>query len=189
MQYLYEWADALLGSNAPSLSAKQMCFRAVVVYIIAWLMLRLVGDRRFAGKYAAIDTLLSITLGATLSRAINGSAAFLPTITASAALVSIHWLVSAVSFRLPQLEPWIKGRRRILIQDGQINRQALQASHLTEYDLEMALRLKTNLTDLDQIALANMEPNGDISIITRADMKVIELPVQGNVKTVRVLLE
>ena len=67
--------SALLGLEASTLSAQQICLRAIVVYIAAWLMVRLVGDRRFAGQPAAIDIVLSLTLGAMLSQGIDGSVA------------------------------------------------------------------------------------------------------------------
>jgi uncharacterized membrane protein YcaP (DUF421 family) len=40
-----------------------------VIYIAALVTVRLVGDRRFIGKYAALDVLLTVILGSTLSRA------------------------------------------------------------------------------------------------------------------------
>lgn len=75
---LYGWVDLALGLNvdAQKLNIWQMGLRAVVIYITAFIMVRIAGDRRFIGKYAAIDVVLGIILGSTLSRAINGTSAF-----------------------------------------------------------------------------------------------------------------
>jgi uncharacterized membrane protein YcaP (DUF421 family) len=166
-----------------------MCVRAVVIYVAAWLMVRLVGDRRFAGKYAAIDIILSITLGATLSRAINGSASFFPTLGAGITLVGLHWLVAALTFWLPQLEPWIKGRSRLLVQDGDLNERALRVSHLTKADLAMALRSQASLQTPDHVALASLEPSGEISVIPQSSARIVEISVEAGVQTVRIEID
>lgn len=84
--------DQAIGLNAPQITAWQMGARAVIIYILGLTMVRLVGDRRFIGKHAAFDVLLSIILGATLSRAINGSAPFFPTLFTALVLTGTHWL-------------------------------------------------------------------------------------------------
>ena len=189
--------SSLLGLNASELSAGQMCLRALVVYIVALLMVRIVGSRRFAGKFAAVDIILSITLGATLSRGINGSAAFGPTLAAGLMLVGLHWLMSILAFRLPFLESWVKGRPRTLIQAGQKNHGAFKTAALTDQDLKMTLRTSGSLTSLDKIALATLEPNGSVSIIPQSSEEdsskeslpeVINISVEDNVQTVRVLI-
>ena len=188
----------LLGLNADKLSVGQMCLRSLLVYIVALMMVRIVGDRRFAGKYAAFDIILSITLGATLSRAINGSAAFMPTLAAGFTLVGLHWLMAAVSFRLPMIENWVKGRPRILVQAGQVNQSAVKSESLTEQDLTMALRTGGKITDLDEVSLAVLEPSGGISVIPQktksqsspesSSAQVVNISVEEGVQTVRVFI-
>ncbi|MEQ9549584.1 MAG: hypothetical protein RIM23_08200 [Coleofasciculus sp. G3-WIS-01] len=65
------WA---FGLEAQTLNVWQMGLRAAVIYGTALIMVRVIGDRRFIGKYAAMDLLLGVVLGSTLSRAINGAA-------------------------------------------------------------------------------------------------------------------
>ena len=67
-----------------------MGLRAAIIYIAALIMVRIVCDRRFIGKYAAFDVILSIIFGSTLSPAINGSSAFFVTIFAGFVLVAMH---------------------------------------------------------------------------------------------------
>ncbi len=158
-----------LGLDAKSLSVAQMCLRAIVVYILALLLVRVAGNLRFAGKYAAIDIVLSITLGATLSRAIIGAAEFFPTLAAGVALVSCHGLIAKLSFYFPKIEGWVKGKPRLLIQSGKTNRQALQNASLTSQDLDMVLRSQGIDTDQAQVERAVLEPNGNISITVRSE--------------------
>ncbi|MGB5971884.1 MAG: YetF domain-containing protein [Nodosilinea sp.] len=185
---LHQLMSSLLGLDTSPLSVEQICVRAVAVYIVTLMMVRVVGNRRFAGKYAAIDIILSITLGATLSRAINGSAPFFPTLGAGLTLVGMHWLMAALAFHLPFLEPWIKGESRLLIKDGQLNYRALKTSHLTARDLRSVVRSSSSLTELDQVGRASLEPSGDISVLSQSAPKTIDISVEDNVKTVRILI-
>ncbi|MGF1674963.1 MAG: DUF421 domain-containing protein [Rivularia sp. (in: cyanobacteria)] len=174
-----------LGLDAKEINLWQMGLRAAVIYVAGWMMVRIVGDRRFIGKYAAFDVVLSIIFGSTLSRTINGSAPFFPTIMAGFVLVGMHWLFGGISFHFPALENLIKGSSRVLIRDGEINYKAMQKSHITEKDLNSSLRSQAKLTDASQVEIARLESSGDISILPKENLpQVIEVSVDKEIKTI-----
>src|SRR3546814_818751 len=88
----------LFGSEmgGAELTIVQMAARAVVVYIVTLLVVRL-GKKRFLGKATAFDVILGIMLGSIVSRAITGNAPFLPAL-AAAVLIALHWSFSALRF-------------------------------------------------------------------------------------------
>jgi len=179
----------LLALDAQQPNIWQMGLRATIIYVAAVAMVRLVGDRRFIGKYAALDVLLGVILGSTLSRAINGSAPFFATLGAALVLVLIHWLFAALAFQYERFDTLIKGHSRVLVRDGQINRPALQKSHITHKDLEATLRSVGKLTELTQVKIARLERSGQISIIPQNQPpQVIEVAVEAGVQTVRIEL-
>lgn len=181
------WA---IGLNAEQLSLWQMGLRAAIIYIAALLMVRVAGDRRFIGTYAALDVLLAIILGSTLSRAINGSAPFFNSIGAALVLVWMHWLVCAIAFHSERFDTLIKGHSRILVQDGKVLKKAMKKSHISRKDLEDSLRLKAKITDLNQVKLARLESNGEISVIPKkTSPRVIEVSVEDEIKTLRIQLD
>lgn len=155
--------ELALGLNAKQLNMWQMGLRAAIIYVAALGMVRVVGDRRFIGKFAAIDVILSIIFGSTLSRAINGSSAFFATIFAGFVLVGMHWLFSTISFHYPSLEHKIKGRPRLLIDNGQLCHQTMKVCHLTKEDLRFMLRVQCQVDELERVKRACLERNGDIS--------------------------
>ncbi len=157
---IIEWA---LGLSAEQPNIWQMGLRAAIIYVSALLMVRIVGDRRFIGKYAAFDVILSIIFGSTLSRAINGTSAFFETIFAGFVLVGMHWLFSTITYHYNKFESQIKGRSRILIGNGQLRPKAMRACHITQEDLLSALRLQCQTDRLDCVQKAYLERNGDIS--------------------------
>ncbi|MGD1922307.1 MAG: DUF421 domain-containing protein [Pleurocapsa sp.] len=158
-----------LGLDAQQLSIWQMGLRAAIIYLAALIMVRMVGQRRFIGKYAAFDVILSIIFGSTLCRAINGNSGFFETIFAGFVLVVIHWLVSAIAFHFTQFESKIKGQARTLIRDGQLCHKTMQSCHITKNDLTATLRLKCQIERLDLVEKACIESNGDISFILKAE--------------------
>ena len=194
MDNLNQFFDRLLGLSVSNISVWQMCMRAVFVYVSALLMVRALGDRRFAGKYATFDIIIGIMLGATLSRAISGSSPFFPTLLSAFALVLMHRLLSAASFQFSWLEKWIKGRPRVLIKNGKVDQQVLRATHITSQDLEVVMRSQGTFPYLSsapysaldpvsaqspppqswqqiekQIDIATLEPNGSLNVKLRSD--------------------
>lgn len=152
-----------LGLNTTHLNIWQMGLRAIVIYLAALIMVRMVGDRRFIGKYAAFDVILSIIFGSTLSRAINGTSAFFESIFAGFVLVALHWLFSAISYHYRRYESYIKGKAMVLIDNGQLCPQNMKYCHITKQDLTSALRLKCQISELEHVQRAYLESNGDIS--------------------------
>lgn len=191
MDHVGQFFNRLLGLDASDISVWQMCMRAAFVYVSALLMVRLMGNRRFAGQYATFDVIIGIMLGATLSRAISGSSPFFSTLASAFALVVMHRLLSAASFQFAWLERWIKGGPRVLIENGQMNKQVLRETHLTSQDLSVVMRSQGNFpsvsSDLNQqhaddawqqveaqIETATLEPNGSINIKLRPEHQADE---------------
>jgi len=181
--------NSALGLDVKELNLWQMGLRAAVIYIAGWIMVRVAGDRRFIGKYAAFDVILSIIFGSTLSRTINGSAPFFPTIGAGFVLVGMHWLFAGISFHFPVVEKIIKGSSRVLIRDGEINYKNMQKSHLSEKDLESSLRSQAKLTEPSQVEIARLESGGEISVLPRENKpQIIDINVEEGIKMIRIEL-
>ena len=186
---MFELVNNALGLNVKELNLWQMGLRAAVIYIAGWIMVRVAGDRRFIGKHAAYDVILSFNYGSTLSRTINGSAPFFPTIGAGFVLVGMHWLFAGISFHFPVIEKIIKGSSRVLIRDGEINYKNMQKSHLSKKDLESSLRSQAKLTEPSQVEIARLESGGEISVLPK-DKKpqIIDVNVEDGIKTIRIEL-
>ena len=113
-----------------------------------------------------------------MSRAINGSAPFLPTLVARVMLVGLHWFGFLV-----------KGEPVLLIKDGRLNEKGLRRSSISHRDLEEALRIESHVTEPDKVQLAYLERNGGISVIPRKpEPRVLDLSVQDGVQTVRLVV-
>lgn len=181
--------EQLLGLGADDLSWYQVSLRALAIYIAALLMVR-IGEKRFLGKNTAFDVILGIILGSVVSRAINGSASLFITILAGFILVSAHWVFSAIAFRSDRFGTLIKGSKRQLIRDGEIQWKEMQKSNISKEDLMSQVRSEANQEDLASINKAYLERSGNISLIrNQHGPNILEVEVADGVQTIRIQLE
>lgn len=182
--------NEVLGLQADKLNVWQMSARAVIVYIAALVTVRLGGDKRLLGKHATFDMILSIIFGATLSRAINGSAPFFPTLGAGMVLMGIHSLFANIAFHIKSFENLIKGKPIVLIRDGQINSKAMRTTSMTSKDLQSSLRLKAKTDEYSSVKIARLESSGEISVIPEEKPpQIVEVDVDSGVQKIRISLQ
>src|SRR5262245_52358997 len=102
-----------------------------------------------------------------LARAVNGTAAFFPTLGGGFVLVLLHRMLAFWSRRSHRFGLLIKGRSDVVIRDGKMDDAALSRNRLSEHDLFEDLRLHGNVADVEEVALAVLERNGQISSVRR----------------------
>lgn len=167
MDVVRELALTIFGRGEDGLEVWQMALRAVVVYPMALVLVRL-GDKRFIGEISAFDFMMAIVLGSIVGRAISGSAPFWPSMAASAALVGVHWAFARVGFHSDRIGNLLKGECRVLVEDGEIDWDQMRKAAIGEEDLRSALRRNGGVRDPREVAYACLERNGKISVIRRA---------------------
>ena len=154
-----------LGVEPRQLDFLQVSLRALVVFIAALIMVRL-ASKRFLGRKTAFDFILALILGSTLSRAINGSAPFFPTLAGAFVLVLVHRLFAVLAFQFHGFGVLIKGKDDLVIADGQVQQRTLRKNHLSEQDLLEDLRLKSHASPAE-VQYARLERSGDLSVIPK----------------------
>ncbi|HKO60142.1 MAG TPA: YetF domain-containing protein [Pyrinomonadaceae bacterium] len=169
-------------------NAVQMALRTIVVYVFSLAIVRL-GSKRFLSQASAFDFIVGIMLGSVMSRAINGSAPFFPTLVAGTVLIGMHWLLAVLAYHIDWFGPLVKGNPVLLVKEGQIQEQGMRRAGLSAQDLEEALRLQSDQTDASKIQLAHLERNGSVSVIPfKQDVRVLDVSVADGVQTVRIEL-
>lgn len=186
---LHEVRELLgLGRDIADVNAFQMALRTILIYVFALAIIRL-GSKRFLSEATAFDVIVAIMLGSIMSSAINGSAPFVPTIVAGAALVGAHWMLAYLTSRLDWFGPLVKGHPTLLVRDGEIQEEGLRSTGLSKRDLEEHLRLQAGTADVSSVRLACMERNGRISVVpARSAPHPVDVSVEDGVKTIRIEL-
>ena len=190
IQSLVDGFQLLLGLDLDlgDVDSVQMALRATAVYAIMLVLVRL-ASKRFLSKASAFDVIVAIMLGSIMSRAINGSAPFLPTVVASAALLGLHWLFASLAAQT-SFGALVKGEPRLLIKDGEVQEDGLREAKLSAKDLKEALRLQAGDPDPSRVKRAYLERNGSVSIVPfKTEPQVLDLSVEDGVKTIRIKLE
>ena len=115
---------------------------------------------------AAFDAVLSFMLASMLSRAINGSAAMVPTIVAALLLVLTHRALAHLSCRWHWMGVFIKGTDEEIIRDGKVLEEVMRQHNFSYKDLLEDLRLN-GLDRPDQVKTARLERNGELSVVQK----------------------
>ena len=177
-----------LGLDVADVGVLQMSLRTVLIYAAMLAIVR-VGSKRFLSQATAFDAIVAIMLGSIMSRAINGSAPFLPTLAAGVILVGLHWLIAAVAYSSDWFGTLVKGNPVLLIKDGDVQEKGLRRTSVSAKDLEEALRIESHVTEPEAVKLAYLERNGGISVIPRKpEPRVIDVSVADGVQTVRIVV-
>lgn len=148
------------------LTTLQMTIRAICMFFITLLLIRLSGMRTF-GKASAFDVIITIMLGAILSRGITGGASFVGVVLAATVLVIIHRLIGLLSVKLPSLERIVKGEDRVLYKDGQIKWRNMIRSSVSLRDLEESIREEIHADGFEKVETIYIDSNGKISVIEK----------------------
>ena len=133
-----------LGRDAAALTFTQISLRGVIVFIAALVIVRC-GDRRFLSQKTAFDAVLGFILASMLARAVNGTAAFFPTLGGGFVLVILHRLLAYGARRSHAVGLLIKGRSDVLIRDGVLDDDLARRRRLSEHDVLEDLRLHGNV--------------------------------------------
>jgi uncharacterized membrane protein YcaP (DUF421 family) len=157
-----------LGLEPRDLTFLQISLRGAVVFVATLIMVRL-GHKRSLARKTAFDAILIVILASVLSRAVNGSAAFFPTLGGGLVLVLIHRLFALAAFHSHWFGCLIKGKPDVIVEDGQVDRRNVRRNHISMHDLQEDLRLDAKTEDLQRIKVARVERSGDISFIKKED--------------------
>ncbi|AXF06299.1 DUF421 domain-containing protein [Paraburkholderia hospita] len=148
------------------LDALQMAARTVAVFFLALVFIRISGRRSF-GQRSPFDYVVAILLGATLSRVIVGASPAVPTLVASLVMVVIHRALAWACVHSPRLESLAVGVEREVFRDGQFNRKQMSAALITRTDVLETARQELHTLNLDDVQLATLERNGQVSLIRK----------------------
>jgi uncharacterized membrane protein YcaP (DUF421 family) len=170
LQSLGSLLHEIFGGDYPDgdLQVHQIIARTILVFAIGLAIVR-IGKSRLIGRVTALDVLIGFLLGSLLSRGITGNASISGTAAASATIVFLHWVLTALACRSHRFGMLIKGHCNLLVKDGEIDEPTMLGSHISRHDLEEALHMK-GLETVAQIHLAFKERNGEISIIPRREL-------------------
>jgi len=160
-----EVLDKIFGVGK-DLTVFQMAARTIIIFIIAGILIRISGRRSF-GLHTPLDNIITIMLGAVLSRAVVGASPFLPVIGSSAVLVLIHRFFSQLLVHNESISKLVNGKKHMLFEKGSFIEQNMDKSLVNREDVMEEVRRKALTDDLDSIDRIYMERNGEINSVKK----------------------
>jgi uncharacterized membrane protein YcaP (DUF421 family) len=158
-----EMLHVLIGPDNGDANAAQLCARAVILFFVGIVYIRVAGRRTFSHA-TPIDIVVALIVGSNLSRAMTGKAPFWPSLAATLLLVLLHRLFAMLTIRWGWLAKLMKAEPVVLVRDGAIDRKAMMRHGIGEADLLEGLRLE-QVEDPGQVHLATLENSGAISVV------------------------
>lgn len=153
------------------LTVLQISCRAVLIFFIAYCLIRISGRRSF-GLHGPMDNIIVILLGAILSRAVVGASPFIPVIAASIVIVLLHRTVSWLVSVYPQYVKFADGKKIILFENGKFIDSNMRKALICKEEIQHAVRKELLTEKFNEVEKIFMEINGEISIIKKDHEKI-----------------
>jgi len=161
---MIENLNYLLGFDDTSVEPYQMAIRAAVVFLLALAYVR-TGGLRMLGRLSAFDSLTALMLGAILGKAVVSEDSFLGTLLAAFVIMILHRLVAWITYKSSGAGSILKGKSILLFQNNEPLTKNLRSLHITENDLQEAVRKNLNMDDMSNVKEIYMDRSGEISVI------------------------
>ena len=173
---VFDWERLLLGV-APPTYLLEIAFKAVFIFLILMIVVRLIG-KRGQQDISPMQQILMIALGSAA-----GDAMLYPEIPLSYAtliLIGVTLLTVGLEWsaeRSRSIRDYLESRPRILVKDGVVDYDALRKERTTRRELFSELRMK-GASSLSQVDVAILEVTGDVSVFlndrTPADKDLLD---------------
>src|ERR1700733_14233582 len=98
-----------------NLNALQMSCRGIVIFFVALILIRISGRRSF-GVRSPLDNIITISLGAIMSRAVVGASDFVPVVVTCFVIVLLHRLVGFFIARSKAFARFTEGEKILLFE-------------------------------------------------------------------------
>ena len=146
----------------------EFILRAVIVYVVVLVMVRVAGKRTL-GQFTPFDMLLLVLLGNAVQNALLGQDTSLGGgLLLAATLIALNYVVGWITTRSPVMEQVIEGEPVVLARHGHVLQKVLQRELVSKADFAKAMR-DAGCDEVDEVDLALLETNGHITIILKKD--------------------
>lgn len=159
-----------------------IAIRTLIIYFSLLIVLKLMGKRQ-VGELEISEFVSTLILSEIVSLPIENtdiplSASIIPLLI----IISLEISLSFACTKSELMKRLLSGKPSILISKGKIDEGELENSRISVEELMSELRLK-GIFDPDEVYYAMLEPNGQISVLTRAlDTPVTPRDIKVDVK-------
>lgn len=166
---LNDWLRILVG-EVPGSFYIELVIRAVVIYFILVVAMRLMGKRmssQLGRTEMAATVSLAAAIGVPLSAPDRG---LLPAVVIALVIVCVQRIISSWAVRNPLFEKFSQGNIDILVEDGVLNIKNMERVRLTRERLVAQLRSE-GIKQLGMVKRFYMEASGSFTLVQEENEK------------------
>jgi uncharacterized membrane protein YcaP (DUF421 family) len=161
----FDWRRIFIG-QAPASFLLETVLRAVMVYIVLLISMRLLG-KRTASQLTLTELAVVVTLGAAVGVPLQvPERGMLPGVVVLAVAILFQRGLNLLGFRSGRAARTLEGDVSILIRDGQLDLPAMKLAGVGRQQLFAVLRTK-GVEQLGQVRRLYLEATGEFSVIRR----------------------
>ncbi len=121
-------------------------------------------------KLTAVDFVVSVTLGSTLSWMILAQVSVSEGVLAVMVIVGLQYLLAKVAHKSPILETVINSQPTLLFYNGCFLDATLSKECVTEEEIYAAVR-EFRIESMDEVRAVVMELNGELTVVQRGEIR------------------
>ncbi len=144
----------------------ELAARGVVMFIIAFIIIRLTGMRAFR-ENNPFDLITAFFIGGILSRGVVGATPFFSALTGAIVLILLHKVFLKLTLQSSWFENIIKGQRCLIYKDGKFIKENMRKADITTLEVYEDLRADQQTESLEGIDEIYVEKTGEISFIKK----------------------
>ena len=159
---VFDWERLFLG-DPPKLYMLEMPLKALIIFLLLMLVVRLMG-KRGQRDLSPMQQMLLIALGSAAGDAMLYP--MVPLAYAAIILVGVTLLTVGLEWwaeRSSHVRDYMESRPRVLVRDGEVDYDALRKERTTLRELLAELRMK-GASAMSQVDVAILEVTGDVSV-------------------------
>lgn len=140
----------------------ELILRAVVVYVVLILFIRLTGKRQI-GEISPFDLILLLILSEAVQNSlVAGDESLIGGLIVAGTLLLLNSAIGLITYKSRKAEDIIDGSPEILIRHGKVLTHVCKKARITEQELMSTLR-KAGYFKLEDVKLAILEDDGSVS--------------------------
>jgi uncharacterized membrane protein YcaP (DUF421 family) len=148
--------------------------RTVVIYIVAVIMVKLMGKRE-VGQLSPLDFVVGVIIGSVASAPmVDVELPLIPTLIPLVVLGGLEILASVLALNNKKVRRFLEDRPAIVVRDGQIIKDNMAKIRMNMDDLKQELR-KYGVVDINQVEEGSLESCGTFTVILKKEYQPLTL--------------
>ncbi len=148
----------------PSITSVELLIRALAVYFIVILLLRISGKRQL-GQMNATEFVAILLISNAVQNSMNGGDnSLVGGVFLAGIIIAASWFIDFITFRSGFMRRIFEGSPTLLIHDAKIIEKNLRKERITHAELKIMMR-KQDIHQIETVRIAILEADGGLSIV------------------------